>query len=63
MRLRQPGGGLHLGICRLRPADADIVGDAAVEDGAVLEDDADMAAQALQRDIADIGAVGPDAAR
>jgi hypothetical protein len=60
VRLGEPGRLLELGLRRVRLADAQIVGDRAVEHRAVLEHHADVAAQRLELDVAVVDAVDAD---
>ena len=62
VRLRGAGGGLHLGVGGVRPAVGDVLADGAAEQGGLLQHDADLPAQRLQRGVADVGAVDGDAA-
>jgi hypothetical protein len=51
------GGGDHLGVARRGPAVADVLHRVGREDHAVLRDDADPAAQRVEGDALDPGAV------
>ena len=62
VRLRGAGGGFHLGVGGVRPAVGDVLADGAAEQGGLLQDDADLPAQRLQRHVADVDAVDGDAA-
>ena len=62
VRLRGAGGRLHVGVGRVRPAVGDVLTDGAAEQGGLLQHDADLPPQRLQRDAADVGAVDGDAA-
>ena len=63
VRLGQPGGLLQLGLRGIGLADAQIVGDRAVEHGAVLEHHADVPSQRFQLDVAMVDPVDADHAR
>ena len=63
MRLGEAGGALDLGVAGAGAADADVLGDRAVEEAGVLEDDGDRAAQAGEGDVGDVVAVDQDAPR
>src|SRR5690606_35572178 len=54
MGLCEPRRLLDLGIRCSRPADADVLGDAAIEQARILEDDGHPPAQRLERDVADV---------
>ena len=54
MRLGELGGLLDLIVGRLRPADADVLGNAAVEQSGVLEHHGNGAAQRGEPDVADV---------
>src|SRR5665213_3579608 len=53
----------HVGVAGVRLADAQILGDRAVEQQRLLEHDADIVAQPGEREIADIDAIDFDKAR
>ena len=63
VRLGQPRRLLHLGVAGLGPADADVLGDRAVEQARVLEHHRDLVAQRVERHVLDVLAVDQDAAR
>jgi len=62
VRLCQAGRALDLGVARLRPAKPDVVGDRAAEEMHVLRHQGDLAAQRLERQVADVAAGNADAA-
>ena len=62
MRLGEPGGLLDLGVGGVGPADADVLGDRAVEQAGVLEHDGDVVPQRAERHVGDVLAVDQDAA-
>ena len=54
VRLGQPRGLLDLGVGGLGPADADVLGDRAVEQAGVLEHHRHVVAQRVERHVADV---------
>ena len=60
MRGRGPGGGDDLFLAGVGPAERDVVADRAREERRFLEDDADLRAQRLERDVAHVEPVDRD---
>ena len=63
VRFRELGRALDLRVGGVRLADADVVGDRAVEQAGILEHDGDRVAQRRQRDVGDVLTVDEDVAR
>ncbi len=63
VRLREPRDALDLGVAHLRAAERDVLAHGRREEERILRDDADLAAQRGERDVAHVDAVDEHAAR